>query len=72
MIPNIKHKTILDMDEMGSWRRLLPEKNQTEMEGTVKYILFADRGQTTYTEINYKLRVISKLKGTDTICILCT
>lgn len=71
MIPNIGQKTILNLDQMDSWCGLLPEKDQAEIKVPTKYILFANREQTTYKEINYKLGVISKLKGTNIICILC-
>ncbi len=70
IIPDIKNKTVLDMDEMDSWRSLLPVAGQeVEVEET-QYILFADREKTTYQELERKLDMIRQLKGRAVMCVL--
>ena len=70
LFPDSRQKTVLNMDEMESWRCLLPEKGQGKGERT-KYILVVDRERTTYREINNKLEVIRRLDGQDIMLVVC-
>ena len=69
IIPDVKNASIIDIDELDSWRAVNIISSEKSTKGQPLFILFADR-ESSYKEVNRKLDVIAKLTRKPPICIL--